>query len=138
MTNNELYHFGIKGMKWGVRRKSDTTTSSNPMKKLRSKPSEEEMHDDYKKVHDTKHVSTLSDAELRARINRIQLEQQYYRLNPSNVDKGRATVENTLKLIATAATVTGTVVTLRNNTNALREGFKKVKQVRQAVEQVAK
>lgn len=35
---NELYHYGVKGMKWGVRRKRSTaTTSQNKPKRTQSK-----------------------------------------------------------------------------------------------------
>lgn len=32
--DQELYHYGIKGMKWGIRRKRDKTGSSKPKKRL--------------------------------------------------------------------------------------------------------
>lgn len=54
-----IIHAGVKGMKWGVR-KSDHSGSSRRPK-----------------------ASQMSDAELRNRINRLQMEQQYSRLNPS-------------------------------------------------------
>lgn len=47
-----LSHYGVKGMKWGVRR--GRKTSSN--------------------------IKNMSDTELRTRINRIQMERQYKEL----------------------------------------------------------
>ena len=33
MTENELYHYGVKGMKWGVRKKSSTSVSKGAKKR---------------------------------------------------------------------------------------------------------
>lgn len=67
-----LSHFGVKGMKWGVRkdRKKVAVSSVKP-------------HDDYSKAHSSKSVSEMSDSELRSRINRLQMEQQYSKLTTS-------------------------------------------------------
>ena len=67
-----LSHFGVKGMKWGVRkdRKKVAVSSVKP-------------HDDYSKAHLSKSVSEMSDSELRSRINRLQMEQQYSKLTSS-------------------------------------------------------
>lgn len=61
MESSELMHYGVKGMKWGVRRKRAR-------------------HEDYQKAHSRKHVSEMSDKELRERNNRLQMEQQYAQL----------------------------------------------------------
>lgn len=87
MNEDELYHYGVKGQKWGVRRTKaqlgyKTTSSKN--KKANSfiksyvnkrKTSKK------KKVADEKtkkkSISEMSDAELRERISRLQMEKQY-------------------------------------------------------------
>lgn len=72
----ELYHFGIKGMKWGVRRtpeqlghrtasKKKSFTSTELAKKLFTKKS---------KVSSS--TSSLSDADLQKRIDRLTLEKK--------------------------------------------------------------
>ena len=111
---DELYHWGIKGMKWGVRRyqnKDGTLTSEG--KKHYSQD-----HEDYTRAHTKKSVREMSDSELNARINRLQKEQQYERLtaSPSKLQKA-------IKIAGATATALGTVTTLYNNgSNAMKLG----------------
>lgn len=111
---DELYHWGIKGMKWGVRRyqnKDGTLTSEG--KKHYSQD-----HEDYTRVHTKKSVREMSDSELNARINRLQKEQQYERLTASHSKLRKA-----IKIAGTTATALGTVMTLYNNgSNAMKLG----------------
>lgn len=112
--NDELYHWGVKGMKWGVRRyqnKDGTLTSEG--KKHYSQD-----HEDYTRAHTKKSVREMSDSELNARINRLQKEQQYERLtaSPSKLQKA-------IKIAGATATALGTVTTLYNNgSNAMKLG----------------
>lgn len=112
MVNYELCHHGVKGMKWGVKRKLNSV-SANRQAKMQTKLAN--MHEDFKNAHTKKHVSQLSDAELRARINRLQMEAQYSKLAPSHVDKGKAYAQTAMKSLTTVATLTGTALTLYNN-----------------------
>lgn len=98
MDNNELYHFGIKGMKWGVRRyQNKDGTLTNAGRKRR----QENIHDDYKKVHDKKSIKSMSDAELRSRNNRLQMEKQYRDLTKRTI-KGKKIIQ---AFIGTAGTI---------------------------------
>ena len=96
---NELYHFGIKGMRWGVRRyqNADGSLTSAGKKRLKkSQTSNEETDSSNKpstKSSSTKTVKDMSDDELRQAINRLQLEQQYKNLSPKNVSKGKKFVD---------------------------------------------
>ena len=95
MDNNELYHFGIKGMKWGVRRyQNKDGTLTNAGRKRR----QENTHDDYRKVHDKKSIKSMSDAELRSRNNRLQMEKQYEQLTatPKRTNAGAKFVKDIL------------------------------------------
>ena len=84
--DNELMHHGVKGMKWGVRRRSKA-------------------HEDYAKAHSRKRVSEMSNQELRDRNNRLQMEQQYRDLK-SKANRGNRAVSTFIK---TAGTITATV-----------------------------
>ena len=83
MYNDELMHYGVKGMKWGVR-------------KGRRKSSTPE-HDDYKTAHSKTKVKSMSDAELRKRINRLQMENQYDQLTQKRKSAGQKFVSDVIR-----------------------------------------
>lgn len=108
MAEYYLTHWGVKGMKWGVKR-AEKKAAKQAAKKMR-KPDPEDYHDDYKKAHDNKSVKLMSDKELRERNNRLQMERQYADLNKKK-SKGKQAVNAyiaTAGLIAGVATATAT------------------------------
>ena len=101
---DELYHYGVKGMKWGRRK---NTSIQN------------------QKSHGRR-VEDFSDEELRRTINRIQMEKQYIQLTtPVNVNKGEEFMGKVLKTGATMAAVTSTALTLYNNTGKIKDIIEK-------------
>ena len=89
--NNELYHYGILGMKWGVRRSSSKGSGS----KSSIDPS-------YKKAHAKRKLKYTSDSELREINNRLNAERQYKDLTRTK-SKGKAAID---AFTSTAKTVT--------------------------------
>lgn len=97
--DDELYHFGIKGMKWGVRRfqRKDGTRTSAGKKRER---------DTWKR----KDAKSISDDELRKRIQRLETERRYKNLMES--DGSRAAKDIARNIISSSAgKVIGTVGT---------------------------
>lgn len=88
--NNVICHFGIKGMKWGIRRyqNKDGSLTSAGKKRYGDSSSNDEIKD-------------LTDQELRDRINRLNLERQYRDLTtPSGqkqTNKGKQFVTSVLE-----------------------------------------
>lgn len=124
-SNNYLQHFGVKGMKWGVHRyqNKDGTLTPNGKKHYRSgltNQNNPEVHDDYARRHSKKSISQMSDAELRDRINRMQLEQQYNQLNDYS-KKGKSQVDKIVKAGTTVATLSGTAITIYNNIDKIKK-----------------
>lgn len=78
---NELYHWGIKGMKWGVRRyqNKDGTLTAAGKKHYNGdgNAGEEAEQVEYVPKRTGKDASAYTDEELRARIQRMQMEDQY-------------------------------------------------------------
>ena len=110
--NNELYHWGIKGMKWGVRRYQNKDGTLTPAGKKRYSDSIGEsssVSPDYTRAHTAKKVSEMSDQELRDRLNRLNMESNYQRLTakPSTMKKAVATATS-------IAAAMGAITTLYN------------------------
>ena len=120
--DNELIHYGILGMKWGIRRfqNKDGTLTPAGKKRYRERSTTDKPHEDYKRAHTPKSIKSMSDAELRNRLNRLQMERQYSQLSSSNVSKGREYVQKIIKAGTTVTTVTTTAITLYNNVNKIK------------------
>lgn len=113
--DNELYHYGVLGMKWGVRKDRRSGGSNSRGKKSAN------YHDDYRKAHDKKSVKSMSDAELRSRINRLQMEKQYSDLSPSTIARGKKRLNKVIKAGTTVATITTTGLTIYNNVDKIKK-----------------
>lgn len=119
MNNNELYHYGIRGMKWGVRRYQNADGSLTNAGKKRY--SQEGWSEDAKTASAIKRksVNQMSNAELKKVTERQQLERNYSQLNPSNIKKGMA-------IAGGVAAAMGTVVGIYTNGSKLIDIGKKV------------
>lgn len=143
MDNDELMHYGVPGMKWGVIRtpaqlgRKKTSSSRFLLGKKRSKPkakaetkaktkSEAPKEETAPKK---KSVKEMSDEELNAAINRMRLEQTYVSLSPQKVSTGKKIAKTILNdVVVPAATDVGrqmvkTALTRAGN-KTLEEVFK--------------
>ena len=78
VNESVLRHYGIKGMRWGIRRKDPVPEMTLPKggpKDKWGRSTKKTANTKY--VRGLKSVKTMSDAELKSRVNRIQLEKQY-------------------------------------------------------------
>ena len=85
--NDELYHYGVLGMRWGVRRSKGNKQTIDPS---------------YKKAHAKRKLKYTSDSELREINNRLNAERQYKDLTRTK-SKGKAAVN---AFVGTAGTIT--------------------------------
>lgn len=123
--NESLAHYGVKGMRWGVRKapisKGRTFRSRlkevlNASKKKRAQAKvEKEQSDKDRKISKSAYklnrfkIKKLSDAELNERINRLQNEKRLRELVESEVKPGRTAIAKILK--GSALAILGTVTT---------------------------
>lgn len=111
----ELYHWGIKGMKWGVRRYQRKDGSWTPIgrkrykqkeaERERAKQAREEETLEYRKqkilksrsaAELYKNADLFSTAELQSAYNRLQLERNIANLAPREVSKGEEFVNKSI------------------------------------------
>lgn len=78
----DIKHFGILGMKWGIR------------KRVASKD-----HSDARAIR-KKHVSELSNDEIRKAVTRMQLEKQYSDLSSASTARGNRILKGILGRVA--------------------------------------
>lgn len=108
-----LKHHGVKGMKWGVRRNRTAPVDNAPR------------HEDYKSAHNNKSVKSMSDKELRQRINRLQMEQQYKNLNKQEVSKGQKMATEVLTNVAKQQAAKYIIKYMDKGINAMADHYTK-------------
>ena len=135
-SDSDVQHYGIKGMKWGVRRyqNEDGTLTELGKRRVKTDGSEGDTYDkvhaevakDYGRISSAQNsaanaarsasnianrsanaerakaksdidVSEMSDEELRARINRMNLERQYKDLSTETVGTGKRVLSDILQ-----------------------------------------
>lgn len=103
IPNDHLAHYGIKGMKWGVRRyhNKDGSYTNAGKRRRRSQNS-----DDYEETRSLRRKSAkqLSNEELKKLNKRLNLESEYRRLNPRGIFRGQQAART---LIGLAGTIGG-------------------------------
>lgn len=104
MNDLELKHWGVKGMKWGVRRYQNADGSLTAAGKKR-----------YNKDYESQ-ARNMSDSELRSQINRMNLERRYMDLSRS----GKSKVSGALDVTDKAANVGSGVKNFKTNRNMLK------------------
>lgn len=109
MVYGELQHWGIKGMKWGVRRYQNKDGSLTPAGKQRYSEGGDSSSTTSSSSSSSsprrKSVSEMTDDELKAAVQRLNLEQQYRNLNPQKVSIGKRFVNKVSKdILIPAAT----------------------------------
>ena len=106
INEEELMHYGVLGMRWGVRRASKRRSDSKK-KKASRQPQQPKRR--------------MSNKELQSRVRRMKLEQQYRDLTNDLTPKKKSKIE---KLISTADTVSklsSSALTIYKNLNQFAE-----------------
>ena len=107
INEEELMHYGVMGMRWGVRRASKRSGGSKKKKASRQPQQQPKRR--------------MSNKELQARVKRMKLEQQYRDLTKDLTPKTKSKME---KLISTAETVSklsSSALTIYKNLNQFAE-----------------
>ncbi len=91
MYRNELYHYGVKGMKWGVRKSISSKISSMRSRHKQNKRIKKRVgsiNKAQRKRYAETDISKLSDNELRNLNSRIDLENQYKAKAAASTSRG--------------------------------------------------
>ena len=102
---DELYHHGIKGMKWGVRR-TEAQLARARKKAIKNEPD----HEDYKNAHSGRSYRAMSNQELQDVNKRLNMEKQYKDLT-KKTSKGKKVVNGFIKTAGTITAVTAAAKT---------------------------
>ena len=108
ISDDELYHYGIKGQKWGVRRYQNKDGSLTPAGKKRRSSSDE--------------ARNMSTDELRQKVRRLNNEQRYIDLTKSS----SSSISKTADGIERASRIGGDVNKIYKSMNGENNPYSKV------------
>lgn len=140
---NELYHYGVKGMRWGVRkdRRKSLGGKIEGVPKAKKNNNQNDGEDPSKKklkakktiVNEAQNITkaisgarrkqpareyselkNMTDAQLRERVNRMNMEQQYTRLMDDKAARnaGESRVQHLMKIGGATLTVTSSALSI--------------------------
>lgn len=116
-----LMHYGVKGMRWGIRR--NRKSSSSEVRKKSSDDNEVKKKASKSKSRKKVKVTKMTDSEIEQRISRLRLENELDRLTKTGT---REQIEYVVRNLGSIATATSTAITIYNNIDKIMDIAKKV------------
>ena len=116
-----LMHYGVLGMKWGIRRKRDKQSSSKKSSKqefeAKNNIKQPKNNAKAKKVDSKGRKQDFDEAEYQKKIQQLRMEVEYDRLVSTLESKNSMMrkVENFTKNVTTIATLTTSALLIYNN-----------------------
>lgn len=104
MYYSPIVHYGIKGMKWGIRR--------TPEQLGHKKEKEERKRIKQERRSASKNRRSLSDTDLKSRVDRLKLEKQLKELTDEDVNPGKVATKKFLSKLGTTVLTSAALGTL--------------------------
>ena len=117
MATEYLSHYGVAGMHWGVRRteaqlETDKKILDTSSTAVRESKNINTAIRSARTTNKLKEAESLTDQELKDRVARMNLEQQYSNLSAAKTSRGQAYVQNTLDVAGSVLAIAGSAATI--------------------------